>query len=409
MGLFTSLFGKKSNVEVNTETSYQTFTEYAPVFTEFMGNIYSQELTRTAIESFATACSKLKPQIKGNSKPYINKLIETQPNEFMTWSVFFSRLATIYEVDTTAFIVPGFSKDMSKIKALFPLRCLYAEILEYRGELWVRFHFANGQVAALELKYVCIIPKYQYESDFFGDPNCLERTMQLIHAQGEAQDSAIKNGAKIRFIGAVNGRVSPEDLKKKKEQFVEDNFGSDNEGGLLTYDNTFVDIKQVEPQSYVISHEEMDRIERSVFNYFGTNETILQNKYNEEEWSAYYEGKIAPWAIKVSDAMNRMLFSRREQAMNEITLTTSRLDYTSMKVKNSIIMNQVDRGILSLNEAREMLQLPPVEGGDKRVIRGEYVNVDALPNRRSMVSGADFADSYADDKNEPQEGEEDAN
>ena len=71
-------------------------------------------------------------------------------------------------------------------------------------------------------------------------------------------------------------------------------------------------------------------------------------------------------------------------------------------------MNQVDRGILSLNEAREMLQLPPVEGGDKRVIRGEYVNVDALPNRRSMVSGADFADSYADNKNEEQEGEANA-
>lgn len=409
MGLFTSLFGKKSNVEVKTDTWYQTFTEYAPIFTRFKGNIYSQELTRTAIESFATACSKLKPLIKGNSKPHINKLIETQPNEFMTWSVFLARLATIYEIETTAFIVPGFSRDMKKITALFPLACRNVEILEYRGEPWVKFNFANGQVAALELKYVCIIPKYQYESDFFGDPNCLERTMQLIHAQGEAQDSAIKNGAKIRFIGAVNGRVSPEDLKKKKEQFVEDNFGSDNEGGLLTYDNTFVDIKQVEPQSYVISHEEMDRIEQSVFNYFGTNEKILQNKYNEEEWSAYYEGKVAPWAIKVSDSMNRMLFSRREQAMNEITLTTSRLDYTSMKVKNSIIMNQVDRGILSLNEAREMLQLPPVEGGDKRVIRGEYVNVDALPNRRSMVSGADFADSYADEKNEPQEGEEDAN
>lgn len=409
MGIFENLFGKAKNVEVNTQTTYQTFTEYAPIFTEFMGNVYGQELTRSAINAFATACSKLEPQIEGSSKPHINRLIETQPNDFMTWSVFFGRLATIYEVDTTAFIVPGFSPDMRKVTALFPLRCQYAEILEYRGEPWVRFHFANAQTAALELRNVCIIPKYQYESDFFGDPNCLEKTMQLIHAQGEAQDNAIKNGAKIRFIGAVNGRVHEEELEKKRQRFIADNLGSDNEGGLLLYDSTFQDIRQVEPQSYVMSDDEMKRIEQGVYNYFGTNEKILQNSYNEEEWSAYYEGKVAPWAVKVSEGLTRLLYTKREQSMNKITLSTSRLDYATMSVKNTTIMNMVDRGILTFNEAREILQLPLVEGGDRRVIRGEYVNVDALPNRRSIVSKEDFPNAYEDEGDGAQDPDKEVN
>lgn len=393
MALFDGLFGKPKNVTVASNTAFQTFTEYAPVFSEFLGNVYGQELTRSSINAFATACSKLQPQINGNSKPKINRLIETQPNKYMVWSDFLERLATIYEVDTTAFIVPGFSADMREINALFPLKCQYAEILEYRGEPWVRFHFANAQQAAIEMKHVCILPKYRYESDFFGDPNCLDKTMQLIHAQGEAQDNAIRNGAKIRFIGQVNGRVHEDELKKKKERFVTDNLSASNEDGILLYDSTFTDVRQVEPQSYVISDDEMQRIQQGVFNYFGVNENILQNKYDEESWNAYYEGKVSPWAVKVGQGLTRMLFTEREQRTNKITLSSSRLDYATTSARNTMIMNMVDRGILSFNEAREMLQLPAVEGGDRRVIRGEYVNVDALPNRRSIVSQDDFEGS----------------
>jgi len=36
----------------------------------------------------------------------------------------------------------------------------------------------------------------------------------------------------------------------------------------------------------------------------------------------------------------------------------------------------LDRGVISLNDVREMWNLPPVEGGDVRIIRGEYYNAD---------------------------------
>ena len=46
--------------------------------------------------------------------------------------------------------------------------------------------------------------------------------------------------------------------------------------------------------------------------------------------------------------------------------------------KLSVAAQLTDRGIFSINEAREVFNLEPVEGGDIRTIRGEYKNVDDL-------------------------------
>ena len=382
MGILEKLFPKSRDIKTG---GYKTFTEYNPVFSKFYGNVYEQELTRAAISRVALACSKLKPEIVGSSKPEIRRIVETVPNDLMTWPKFLNRLATMYEVDGEAFVVPGFNQDMTKIVALFPLYCQYAEVLEYRGEPWVRFHFDTGDTSAIELKYVCILTKYPYRSDFAGEPNCLDNTMMLIDAQNKAQKNAIENGAKIRFIGRVSGQMREEDLEKKRDRFIADQLGPKNESGLMLYDATFSDIQQVDTKSYVIDNDEMERIENNVFNYFGVNKDILQNSYDENTWSAFYEGKIEPFAIELGEGLNKMLFTERERKMgNEVSFSSNRLEYSSNASKRNMIRDMLDRGVFTINEAREILQMRPVDGGDVRVIRGEYINADAVS---SIVAG----------------------
>lgn len=360
---------------------YASFTEYAPVFTSFSGQIHEQELTRAAIERFATACSKLKPEIRGTANPRIIRAVESSPNDFMTWSTFLKRVATIYETDVTAFIVPEYAWDMKTIVGVYPLKCSNAEILDVSGEPWIRFNFPTGDNSALPLADVCVLSKFQYYSDFFGDPNCLENTMQLLHIQGEAQKYALKNGANIRFIGALAGQVREEEIEKKRERFVKGNLTSTNNGGIILYDTTFSDVRQVEPQSYTISPAEMERIENNVFNYFGINKKILQNDYDEDTWAAYYEGKVEPFAINLSDGLTQMLYSRREQINNRISFSSNRLEYASNASKRNMIRDMIDRGVLTINQALDILQLPQIgPEGDERVIRGEYVNASSISN-----------------------------
>ena len=40
--------------------------------------------------------------------------------------------------------------------------------------------------------------------------------------------------------------------------------------------------------------------------------------------------------------------------------------------KLNVSAQLLDRGIISINDARQIWNLPPVEDGDARIIRGEY-------------------------------------
>ena len=77
--------------------------------------------------------------------------------------------------------------------------------------------------------------------------------------------------------------------------------------------------------------------------------------------------------------MTKAMFTERERATgNEVIFTANRLQYMSNADKLQVAAQLTDRGIFSINEAREVFNLAPVEGGDIRTIRGEYKNVDEL-------------------------------
>ena len=117
----------------------------------------------------------------------------------------------------------------------------------------------------------------------------------------------------------------------------------------------------------------MQLIKTNVFNYFGVNEDILQNKAIGDEWSAFYEGAIEPFAVQFSDTVSRMLYSDRELAAGaELMLTANRLQYMTNTDKANVTAQLADRGLVTINELRDIWNLTPVEWGNKPVIRGEY-------------------------------------
>ena len=136
----------------------------------------------------------------------------------------------------------------------------------------------------------------------------------------------------------------------------------------------------------------MQQINQNVFNYFGVNEDILQNKFDEEGFSAFYEGRIEPFAIQLGLVMTNMTFTDKEIAHgNSIMFTSNRLAYASNKTKLDMSQQLFDRGILTRNEIREIWQMSPLEDGDKRFIRREYVDVDNLD--KELEGDDNIADS----------------
>ena len=378
MGLFDFIFGNRPKEKGTYEGVFKMLNGYTPRFTSFGGEVYESELIRAAINARATHVSKLKIEFQGAARPALQTKLRHGPNQFQTWSQFMYRLSTILDVHNTAFICPVYDQygEPSGIYTPLPKRC---ELVQYSGVPYLRYEFSNGQKAAIELAYCGIMTKHQYRNDLLGESNgALLPTMDLIHIQNQGIQEGVKSAATYRFMAQLSNFAKAEDLAKERKRFTAENFARDAEaGGLLLFPNTYSNIKQVDVKPWVVDAEQMEVIRKNVFEYFGVNEDVLQNKAYGDAWAAFYEGAIEPFAIQFSEVVTKMLFTFREQSQgNMVAATANRLQYLSNSEKLNVSSQMLDRGIMSINDIREIWNLPPVDGGDVRIIRGEYWNAD---------------------------------
>lgn len=386
MGLFERIFGPRNDV-VKIENYFQSLTAYQPVWRTTGGGVYEALETRAAIHAIATHTSKLKPHVKGSAGKRYERMLQVKPNPWQTTSQFLYRLRTIYEVENTAFIVPLTSEyDDSDVVGLYPVCPYSCEIKEGRsGKMLLKFSFPNGKTGYMDYDRCGILTKMQYRDDFFGaDNSVLNPTMRVIDMQNQAMEESMKQGATIRFMAKVSNSLRPESLKAMREQFVKDNLGPDNNGGVMVFDNKYSDVKQIASKPYVVDADQMKLIDENVDRYFGVNGKILKNDWDESEWAAFYEGNIEPFALQASLVIGCMIFSDRQLAAgNGVEFSANRLQFASINNKLNSITQLFDRGMMNRNEGREILQMPGLgPEGEKFFIRGEYVDSDERLNEQ---------------------------
>lgn len=379
MGLFDFLFKNRPKPVGKYEGDFRLLDGYRPHFTTFGGSIYESELIRAAINVRATHISKLKVEMMGTARPALQNKMKHGPNSLQTWSQFMYRLSTILDIHNTAFIVPIYDKygDVSGVFTPLPQRC---ELIQYNDTPYIRYEFSWGEHAAIELSLCGVLTKFQYKHDLFGENNqALLPTIDLINIVNQGIDEGVKSAATYRFMAQVSNFTKAEDLAKERKRFSDENFSRDAQGGgLLLFPNTYKDIKQVEVKPWIVDADQMDIINKRVYEYFGVNEDVLQNKTFGDAWAAFYEGAIEPFAVQFSEVMTKMLFTLREQSNgNCVIATANRLQYLSNADKLNVSAQMADRGLMTRNEIREIWNLTPLPEpiGSQLPIRGEYYNV----------------------------------
>ena len=382
MGLFEGIFGlfRPKKVASEADGYFKTLTAYQPVFQSWGGKLYESELIRASIDAIARHASKLVIDVQGTANPKLRARLKAGPNAWMTYSQFLYRLATIREMQNNAFIVPVLGDDPDDphdIRGYFPILPSRTTLIDVNGEPWFEYTFNNGQKGYIEMDRCGMMSRFQYEDDVFGDDNrALGPTMELISMQKQGITEGIKNGATFRFMAEMTNFMAPADLAKERERFNRENLQGES-GGILLFPNQYKNAKQIDQKPYVVDADQMKLIQESVFNYFGVNMDVLQNKAVGDSWAAFYDGKLEPLAVQLSEALTRMTFTRREIATgNRITVTSNRLQYASTKEKLDVSAQMADRGIMNRNEIRQIWGLPEIEGGDAFLVRGEYKDPD---------------------------------
>ena len=377
MGLIDKLFGKPKAAGGAGDSRFETLTAYQPTFTSWGGQIYESELVRAAVDARARHVAKLRYTMQGTARQKLYTATKTEPNPWYTWPQFLERCSNIYDIQNNLFIVPVLDR-YGETAGYFPVLPSTCEVVSHGGVPYLKYTFLNGQKRSMELSRCAVIPKHQLQDDFFGEKNtALDSTMKLVHMVEQGIMEGVKNSATYRFMAQLTGKAFDEDLRKERERFDRNNFQTGG-GGLLLFGNQMTNVKELSQRTYEVNGDQQKLIRENIENYFGVPESVINNSATADVMDSFFNGSIEPFAIKLSDALTKMVFTERERNNgNAIQFTANRLQYMNVSQKISMAQQLGDRGVLTIDEIRELFNYAPLPdgAGSYAPIRGEYKNV----------------------------------
>ena len=389
MGMLEKIFGKREQpAALKNAQIFRMLEGYTPAWTTWRGSVYESELIRASLDAWGRHAAKLKPNTRGSAEQEMQNRLKVRPNAFQAWSQFLYQNATVLGVRNNAFIVKTRDDNGSQTGIINLIPDSW-ELVEYQGEPWIRFILPNNKRRAERLAEVGILTRFQYKNELFGENNeAMKPVLDLITMQRQGITEGIKNGNSYRFYAQSDNWASDEDLGEEMERFNKFTFGNKKTaGGVLIFPNTYTNINQMKHEGFTIDKDQQEHIKTNVFDYFGVNEDILQNKAFGDAWLAFYEGFVEWFAIQLGEVISGMLFTERERGAyeNQVFFTSNRLQYMSNADKLNAVTQLGDRGLATRNELREILNLEPLpeELGNQIPARGEYYDVTNPPENKT--------------------------
>ena len=351
----------------------QYLNDYQQVFTS-RGDYTNDIIIKTCIDVIAKHCAKLKAvhvvKEKGNKKPVTDSrlvtLLTLEPNPYMTAYDLQYKVAAQCFMNQNAYI--EIQRDPSgRPIALWPLDYSTVEAVENDMDIYLKFQFGNGQSKTIPYADIIHIRNNFQDGELIAHTtdNLNDNLATLAVLQQSFENAAVNSG-RIKGVAQVAGQVGS-DAWAKKAKMLNDNLKNAETGGIVVTDAT-VNFTPCNGDPIPADHSQLDYIRENIYRYYGISENIVSNTYTEPEWQAFYESTIEPFAIRLSQEMTRKLFTPEEKAAgNEIIYAANRLTYATTKTKTELIAALRPLGILTTNQCLEIMNLPPVEDGDKRV------------------------------------------
>ena len=395
MGLF-----KKWKTVKNEKTEknvMQMVTTYGEHYYSWNGKLYDSDIVRSCIRPKVKAAGKLVGKhiradtgtLKVNPDANIRFLL-SEPNPYMTGQQFQEKVATQLCLNNNAFIL--IIRDVNgKPMQLYPIPCVMCETKYINEELYLKFQYRNGKSGIFPYEQIIHLRQDFNEHDIFGESPApaLASMMEVIGTIDQGIVKAIRNSGIVRWLLTFTAAMRPEDIKKNVKEFVDNYLSVESE----TFGAAGVDSKatatRIEPKDYVPNALQTKETINRIYSFFNTNEKIIQSRWTEDEWNAYYEAEVEPLAVQMEEVYSVRLFSRRERGCgNRIVFEASNLQCASLGSKLAM-QAMVDRGAMTPNEWRAVLNMVPLPGGDEPIRRLDTQVVDMAERLLGMAANID--------------------
>ena len=391
MGLF-DIFKRKKKVVEPISYDASLFRTTLNLFQDFGDNINASDIVKICIDRIATHSAKLKPRyVKTEDdktvqekKGSIAYLLKFQPNPLMTPFDFIYKIVTLLYLNNNAFVYPVYDSETYELKELWPIKPNSVEVLkDESGALFLRFYFSDQKSFLLPYESVIHLRRFYGTNDIFGgsgavsDHAALLKTIKINDSVLQGLDNAIRTSFQIKGLLKINGILSEKDKNQQKKEFDEALKASASEGSSIVPVDLKSEYVPLSTDPKLVDSQTLNFLQKKIITYFGVSEAIFDNKYDENEYNAFYEGVIEGIAIALSEAFSKALLTRGQLEKGEqIIFYSERLQYASWNTKVLAIEKLMGLGILSLNESRALLGFEPIEGGSRRLQSLNYVDAD---------------------------------
>lgn len=370
--LFSRIFGSdNSTTNPSKSTEVKILDDSKAVFTPYKGDFRNDADVRAIVDAIARNGAKMHPRhIRNNEngmeniKGSLYRILAKQPNELQNAYQFYYQVITNLELYNDSFIYIQRDLKSNKVTGLYPLDFSEGKLYEYEGNIFVKFKFGRGKERFVPYDSCIHLTRYVGEDGLFGGKiTPIIKILSMKHIMDEGMINAIKTTQNIRgIVKSTKAMLKPEDVKKMRDQFVDDFVRNSNKSGIGGLDATteFTPVK-IEPTT--ASDSQIKIIDNKLLSYFGVNDNIIQSKYSEDEWNAFYESVLEPIGLQMSLEFSNKIFTPTEKYFgNEIIFESNRLQYASNSTKIQLL--RFGTNIMTQNELREVFNLAPREGGD---------------------------------------------
>lgn len=379
---FSNIFGNdKSTTAPETATEVKILDDRKAVFTPYKGDFQNDPDVLKCVDAIARNGAKMHPRhirnFKGqmeNLKDNLYTLLAKRPNEVQNAYQFYYQVISNLELYNDSFIYVQRDADLN-VTGLYPLNFSEGKYYEYKGQLWLKFKFGRNKERFVAYDSCIHLTRFVGEDGLFGgSPKPIIKTLSIKHVLDEGIVNAIKTTQSIKgVIKSTKAMLKPEDVKKMRDQFVADFVKGGDKSGIGGLDATteFTPVK-IEPTT--ASDSQVKSIDDKLLSYFGISDEIIQSKYSEDQWNAFYESVLEPIGLQMSLEFSNKLFTTTQKYFgHEILFESNRLQYASNKTKIELL--RYANNIMTVNELREVFNLAPREDGD--VIMQDLNHIDS--------------------------------
>lgn len=422
-GLFESIFGKRPTSGSNLPT-FQLLSSYDSSFTPFNGRAWDIGTVRAAVDAWARNAAKIQPRHirraggrRETVSDSLERILQVRPNPYMTAYAFYYRVAAQFIVYNNAFILPVF--DGGKLTALYPINASRVDLVEDMGGMYARLTFATGNVYTVPYEHLVHLRRHYLDNDIFGDDNRpLLPALETADAFNQSMSKLARLVSVIRGILEAPTVTKQEDLAARRDAFVRDNFSMEANGSGVIITDSKHKYTPIQQKETPIPTGQLEFVRREIYDYFGMNEAIVQNKATPEEMDAFYRGQLVPFYMQLAQGLTNAIFTEREQSFgNEVLCEMDRIQFETLDKRVEAAQFLTNIGALELDQVLEVFGFPPIGGeeGKRRVQTLNMVNA-AIADKYQLESNGTKTEEDpppqkpqeppSEPEDEPSEGEE---